>query len=91
MSGRILVELHDLMQAEKEMTHLMNLLKANKAHVQSIGESIGDWKGQASEEMRSRMDHFLTVMTRRIAEFEHQQVDLARYTYRMEEVDRAGN
>ncbi|MGV2967556.1 hypothetical protein [Paenibacillus sp. AGC30] len=91
MSGRILVELHDLMQAEKDLTHLMNLLKANKAHVQSIGESVGDWKGQAAEEMRSKMDQFLTVMARRIAEFEYQQVDLARYNYRMEEADRAGN
>ncbi|PAF31263.1 hypothetical protein [Paenibacillus sp. 7516] len=90
MSGRILVELHDLMQAEKDLTHLMNLLKANKAHVQSIGDSVGDWRGQAAEELRSKMDHFLTVLTRRIAEFEHQQMDLARYTYRMEQADREG-
>lgn len=90
MSGRILVELHDLMQAEKDLTHLMNLLKANKAHVQSIGDSVGDWRGQAAEELRSKMDHFLTVLTRRIAEFEHQQMDLARYTYRMEQADHEG-
>lgn len=88
MSRRILVELHDLMQAEKDMTHLMNLLKANKAHVQSIGDSVGDWRGQAAEELRSKMDHFLTVLTKRISEFEHQQMDLARYTYRMEQADR---
>lgn len=88
MSGRILVELHDLVQAEKDMTHLMNLIKANKAHVQSIGDSVGDWRGQAAEELRSKMDHFLTVLTRKIAEFEQQQMDLARYTYRMEQADR---
>ncbi|MGF9697335.1 hypothetical protein [Paenibacillus sp. MABNR03] len=87
MSGRILVELHDLIQAEKDLTHLMNLLKANKAHVQSIGDSIGDWRGQAAEELRSKMAHFLTVLTRRITEFEHQQMDLAKYTYRMERAD----
>ncbi|MCZ4142801.1 hypothetical protein BZG17_33965, partial [Escherichia coli] len=68
-----------------------NLLKANKAHIQSIGESVGDWRGQAAEELRTRMDHFLTVLTRKIAEFEHQQINLARYTYRMHEADRAGN
>lgn len=90
MSGRILVELHDLMQAEKDLTHLMNLLKANKAHIQSIGESIGDWRGEAAEELKKRMEHFLTVLTRKIAEFEHQQIDLAKYNFRMEEADRAG-
>lgn len=88
MSRSIVVDLVDLMNAEKEINLLMNMLEANKRHVRSIDESIGDWKGKSSEELRRKMDRFQNILGDWIEDFKQQQIELVKYTYRMERADR---
>lgn len=60
MSRSIVVELVDLMNAEKEINLLMDMLEANKRHVRSIDESIGDWKENHPKNYEERWIVFKT-------------------------------
>jgi len=86
--SNILVELSDLIRAEQEMNKLIQKLQQSQQLVKNIMGGIEDWKGQSSQELQAKLNAFTTTLNKQIHNFEGHKVDLVKYTYRMEQVDR---
>ncbi|MDR0268488.1 hypothetical protein [Paenibacillus sp.] len=86
--SRIVVELLDLMKAEQELSKLLQNLQHNELHLRTITDGIQDWKGKSADELRSRLDVFFKGLKKQMEYIEEQKIELTKYTYRMERVDR---
>lgn len=85
--SRIMVELTDLMNADRELTKLLRTLQENEQHVRAVTEGIADWKGQAADELRNRLNVFFKGLQNQIHFIEERKTELVKYTYRMERID----
>lgn len=85
--SKIVVELVDLMKAERELNQLLQTLRDNERHVRTVTDGIRDWTGNAADELRKRLESFFNGLMKQIQLIEEQKVELARYAYKMEQLD----
>lgn len=76
------------MKAEQELSKLLQNLQHNELHLRTITDGIQDWKGKSADELRSRLDVFFKGLKKQMEYIEEQKIELTKYTYRMERVDR---
>ncbi|WP_145939622.1 hypothetical protein [Paenibacillus glacialis] len=88
MISKIVIEVADLMKAERELHGLIQKLQQNELHVKTIIGGISDWKGQSADELRNRLVPFYQGIQKQIKQIELHQMDLVKYTYRMKQADR---
>ncbi|EGG32787.1 hypothetical protein [Paenibacillus sp. HGF5] len=89
MSREILLELDDLLQAERELTGLLAALRADEQEARGMYARLQDWKGQSANVLRDQIEVFFMEMSRRIREIEEQKSALVQYVQYMKQVDGA--
>lgn len=87
MNGEILLELNDLMQAERELSGLLAGMRADVQEARALYARLHDWKGHSANVVRNQIEAFFEEMTRRIYEIEQQKMELVRYVQHMRQVD----
>ncbi|KKO53660.1 hypothetical protein [Paenibacillus sp. DMB20] len=87
MNGEILVELDDLLQAERELSALLGGLRADEQEARVLYSRLQDWKGHSANVLRDQIEIFFVEMSRRIHEIELQKMELVRYVQYMKQVD----
>ena len=87
MNGEILVELEDLLRAERELTVLLVGLRADEQEARTLYARLQDWKGHSANVLRNQIEIFFEDMSRRIYEIEQQKMELVRYVQHMRQVD----
>ena len=73
MSQEILLELDDLLQAERELTGLLAALRSDEQEARVMYARLQDWKGQSANVLRDQIEVFFMEMSRRIREIEEQK------------------
>lgn len=89
MSQEILLELDDLLQAERELTGLLAALRSDEQEARVMYARLQDWKGQSANVLRDQIEVFFIEMSRRIREIEEQKSALVQYVQYMKQVDGA--
>ncbi|AYB46412.1 hypothetical protein V4V36_26130 [Paenibacillus lautus] len=89
MSQEILLELDDLLQAERELTGLLAALRSDEQEARVMYARLQDWKGQSANVLRDQIEVFFMEMSRRIREIEEQKSALVQYVQYMKQVDGA--
>ncbi|GIP06168.1 hypothetical protein JNUCC32_20995 [Paenibacillus sp. JNUCC32] len=89
MSREILLELDDLLQAERELTGLLAALRSDEQEARVMYARLQDWKGQSANVLRDQIEVFFMEMSRRIREIEEQKSALVQYVQYMKQVDGA--
>ncbi|SEM32352.1 hypothetical protein SAMN04488688_111154 [Paenibacillus sp. cl141a] len=89
MSREILLELDDLLQAERELTGLLAALRPDEQEARVMYARLQDWKGQSANVLRDQIEVFFMEMSRRIREIEEQKSALVQYVQYMKQVDGA--
>lgn len=89
MSREILLELDDLLQAERELTGLLAALRSDEQEARAMYARLQDWKGQSANVLRDQIEVFFMEMSRRIREIEEQKSALVQYVQYMKQVDGA--
>lgn len=89
MSREILLELDDLLQAERELTGLLAALQTDEQEARVMYARLHDWKGQSANVLRDQIEFFFMEMSRRIREIEEQKSALVQYVQYMKQVDGA--
>ncbi|MDQ0087477.1 hypothetical protein J2T12_000871 [Paenibacillus anaericanus] len=87
MSGSILVELNDLLQAERKLNEVIHKLEKDEVYLKMVYGQLFGWKGLAGEEMRKRMNTFFKDLSVWNSRFEDRRDDLVRYMERMRHLD----
>ncbi|WP_106766470.1 hypothetical protein [Paenibacillus faecalis] len=87
MNGEILVELDDLLGAERELTDLLTRLRADEQEARSLYARLQNWKGHSANVLKNQIETFFEDMSRRIIEIEQQKLELVRYVQLMRQVD----
>lgn len=89
MSQEILLELDDLLQAERELTGLLAALRSDEQEARVMYARLQDWKGQSANVLKDQIEVFFMEMSRRIREIEEQKSALVQYVQYMKQVDGA--
>ncbi|ACX63159.1 hypothetical protein [Paenibacillus sp. Y412MC10] len=89
MSREILLELDDLLQAERELTGLLAALRSDEQEARVMYARLQDWKGQSANVLRDQIEVFFMEISRRIREIEEQKSALVQYVQYMKQVDGA--
>ncbi|MDP4095734.1 hypothetical protein OIN60_02880 [Paenibacillus sp. P96] len=89
MGGKLLVELHDLRRAERELTRLLERLRADEIEAKSLYKRLGDWKGHAANTTRAQIEAFFSGLSQRIQSIELQKQSLLQYIEAMVQADQA--
>lgn len=87
MSQEILLELDDLLQAERELSRLLALFRQDEQEARAMYARLSDWRGQSANVLRDQIELFFSEMSRRIHELELQKTELIRYVQHMKQVD----
>lgn len=87
MNGEILLELNDLLQAERELSALLAGLRADEQEARALYARLHDWKGLSANVLRDQIEFFFTEISRRIHDIEQQKLELIRYVQYMKQVD----
>jgi len=87
MSQEILLELDDLLQAERELSRLLALFRQDEQEARAMYARLSDWRGQSANVLRDQIELFFSEMSRRIHELEQQKAELIRYVQHMKQVD----
>ncbi|CAM3408204.1 MULTISPECIES: hypothetical protein [Paenibacillus] len=87
MSQEILLELDDLLQAERELSRLLALFRQDEQEARAMYARLSDWRGQSANVLRDQIELFFSEMSRRIHELELQKAELIRYVQHMKQVD----
>lgn len=89
MSREILLELDDLLQAERELSGLLAAIRADEQEARGMYARLQDWKGQSANVLRDQIETFFVEMSRRIRDIEEQKHALIQYVQYMKQVDGA--
>ncbi|MGG1876363.1 hypothetical protein ABDI30_02045 [Paenibacillus cisolokensis] len=89
MNREILLELDDLLLAERELTGLLAAIQADEREARMLYARLQDWKGQSALMLRDEIEVFFTEIARRIQEIEQQKRVLVQYVQEMKRVDGA--
>lgn len=89
MGGKLLVELDDLRRAEKELTLLLERLRADEIEAKSLYKRLEDWKGNAANATREQIEAFFSGLSQRIQSIELQKQSLLQYIEAMVQADQA--
>ncbi|MEK3732120.1 MULTISPECIES: hypothetical protein [unclassified Paenibacillus] len=89
MNREILLELDDLLQAERELTGLLAAIQADEREARMLYARLQDWKGQSALLLRDEIEVFFTEIARRIQDIEQQKRVLVQYVQEMKRVDGA--
>lgn len=73
MNREILLELDDLLLAERELTGLLAAIQADEREARMLYARLQDWKGQSALMLRDEIEVFFTEIARRIQEIEQQK------------------
>ncbi|SMF75619.1 hypothetical protein SAMN05661091_1229 [Paenibacillus uliginis N3/975] len=87
MNGEILLELNDLLQAERELSGLLASMRTDVQEARTLYDRLHDWKGHSANVVRNQIETFFEDMSRRIYEIEQQKLELVRYVQHMRQVD----
>ena len=87
MNGEILVELDDLLRAERELTDLLTRLHKDEQEARSLYARLQDWKGHSANVLKKQIENFFEDMSRKIIDIEQQKIELIRYVQHMRQVD----
>lgn len=87
MNGEILVELDDLLRAERELSGLLASLRADEQEARTLYARLQDWKGHSANVLKNQIEAFFEDMSRRINDIEQQKAELVRYVQHMRQVD----
>ncbi|KOP65040.1 hypothetical protein AMS62_07125 [Bacillus sp. FJAT-18019] len=89
MSQEILLELDDLLQAERELSGLLAAIQADEREARVLYACLQDWKGQSANVLCEQVEAFFMETARRIREIEEQKNALIQYVHYMKQVDGA--
>ncbi len=89
MTGRILVELDDLLNAEHKLDQVIHKMKQDEIYLRTVYGRLYGWKGEASEEMRRRMNSLFSALSVWGDRFEERRDELTRYIERMKQLDQS--
>ncbi|MUG68158.1 hypothetical protein GNP94_19425 [Paenibacillus campinasensis] len=89
MNREILLELDDLLLAERELTGLLAAIQADEREARMLYARLQDWKGQSALLLRDEIEVFFTEIARRIQDIEQQKRVLVQYVQEMKRVDGA--
>ncbi|PAD75525.1 hypothetical protein [Paenibacillus campinasensis] len=89
MNREILLELDDLLQAERELTGLLAAIQTDEREARMLYARLQDWKGQSALLLRDEIEVFFTEIARRIQDIEQQKRVLVQYVQEMKRVDGA--
>lgn len=89
MSREILLELDDLLQAERELSGLLAAIRTDEQEARVMYARLQDWKGQSANVLRDQIETFFMEMSRRIRDIEEQKQALIQYVQYMKQVDGA--
>ncbi|ANA80905.1 hypothetical protein PVOR_06600 [Paenibacillus vortex V453] len=89
MSREILLELDDLLQAERELSGLLAAIQADEQEAKVMYARLQDWKGQSAHVLREQIEAFFLEMSRRIKDIEEHKSNLTQYVQYMKQVDGA--
>lgn len=89
MSREILLELDELLQAERELSGLLAAIRADEQEARVMYARLQDWKGQSANVLRDQIETFFMEMSRRIRDIEEQKHALIQYVQYMKQVDGA--
>lgn len=89
MSREILLELDDLLQAERELSGLLAAIRTDEQEARVMYARLQDWKGQSANVLRDQIETFFMEMSRRIRDIEEQKHALIQYVQYMKQVDGA--
>ncbi|MFM9281302.1 hypothetical protein [Paenibacillus jiagnxiensis] len=87
MSGKLLVELDDLRRAERELTRLLEGLRADEIEAKSLYKRLEDWKGNGANTTREQIEAFFSGLSQRIQSIELQKQSLLQYIEAMVQAD----
>lgn len=87
MNREILLDLNDLLQAERELTGLLAAIQADEREARMLYARLQDWKGQSANMLRDQIEVFFTEIARRTREIEEQKRMLVHYVQEMKRVD----
>ncbi|MNJ45368.1 hypothetical protein [Paenibacillus bouchesdurhonensis] len=87
MSGRILIELDELLQAERKLNQVMQKLRQDECYLRNVYGQLYGWKGMAGDEMRKQMSSFFSDLSTWNSRFEARRDELIRYIERMRYLD----
>ncbi len=87
MNGEILVELDDLLQAERELSWLLARIQSDEQEARSLYQRLDDWAGQSANVTRDYVETFFTGLSGRIRSIEQQKAELIRYVQVMKQTD----
>lgn len=87
MNQEILLELDDLLQAERELSRLLALIRQDEQEAKVMYARLADWKGQSASVLRDQIEAFFSEISRRIHDLEQQKSELIRYVQHMKQVD----
>ncbi|NMO95576.1 hypothetical protein [Paenibacillus lemnae] len=89
MNSEILLELNELLQAERELTALLSKLRADEQEARVMYSRLQDWRGQSANVLRDQIELFFSELSRRIHQIELEKMELVRYVQHMRQVDGA--
>ncbi|GAB6928733.1 hypothetical protein JCM10914A_27160 [Paenibacillus sp. JCM 10914] len=89
MRQEILLELDDLLLAERELSGLLAAIHADEQEARVMYARLQDWKGQSANVLRDQIEVFFMEISRRIREIEEQKSSLLAYVQYMKQVDGA--
>ncbi|MEF2968549.1 hypothetical protein V3851_22260 [Paenibacillus sp. M1] len=87
MTGRILVELEDLKNAENKLNQVIHKLEQDEIYLKTVYGRLYGWKGEAAGEMRSRMSSFFSELSVWGERLEERRDELTRYIDKMRQLD----
>ncbi|MCJ8014035.1 hypothetical protein MUG84_20100 [Paenibacillus sp. KQZ6P-2] len=87
MNGEILVELDDLLQAERELSWLLGRIQADEQEARSLYQRLDDWTGLSAGVTRELVEAFFSGLAGRVRSIEQQKAELIRYVELMKQAD----
>ncbi|MDO7907651.1 hypothetical protein Q5741_14670 [Paenibacillus sp. JX-17] len=87
MNGKILVELSDLLQAERELSVLLGKLRTDEQEARALYRRLDGWIGQSADSVRQQIEAFFAGLDTRINSIEQQKTELLRYVEVMRQAD----
>ncbi|MDR0268197.1 hypothetical protein [Paenibacillus sp.] len=87
MNGEILVDFDDLLQAERELSWLLERIRADEQEARSLYSRLDDWNGQSANVTRGLVEEFFTGLAGRVDSIGQQKAELIRYVQVMKETD----
>ncbi|MEC0241901.1 hypothetical protein P4H66_18970 [Paenibacillus dokdonensis] len=87
MNGEILVELDDLLQAERELSWLLGRIQSDEQEARGLYHRLDDWNGQSANVTRGLVETFFSGLANRVHSIEQQKAELIRYVQLMKQTD----